>query len=304
MTLPRIQSLLRYDWTLEKRDFSLTLAVFTIIYICMVLLFFMYNGLFGLDMSQYEGLPLSTSIFCAQFFNYAYVIMGLVVTQVLHRKFTNPRTSLSYLTLPGTNAEKWLVMILDYIIAFVAVFALQAVMYELSSFVGYCFAPALNWDFNPFKYLGLVPVDQLKEMMVEAGDLQNASEEGAQIVGQIIDKVIGPMLLMTPFVSLFQWGIYIVLNMCFRTHGQLKSIACLFGFGAVMGIIGSIVMFKALVAGIDGTGDMSPTIVMDLIMGEGFSMFNCMKWYYYSSPFLCAAVYYLFYKQIGWKQAK
>lgn len=299
MNFNRIKALLRYDWTLEKRNFFLTIMVFTIIFISMVLLFFMYNGLFGLDVTELEGLPIGTSVFCAQFFNYAYLIMGLVVTQVLHRKFTNPRTSLSYLTMPGTNAEKWITMILNYLFAMAAVFALQAVLYEASVITGYCLAPDLNWDFNPFKYLGLASGNDIREMMLHYAEIQESGAENSELLSSIIDKLVGPILLFAPIASLFHLGIYIVINMCFRSHGQLKSIACIFTAYIIFIITASVIMIKTAFA-----AEISADKVMNIIAGDGLSVFNCIKWYYFSSPLLCAGIYYLFYKQICWKQAK
>lgn len=301
MNFNRIQSLLRYDWTLQKRSISLALIITLALYVIMVLLFFLFKATFNFDAQGFEGLPLASVMFCNSFFSYAQIAMVLVVTQILHAKFTSPRTSLSYLTLPGTNAEKWLVMLLDYAIVAFALLVLQVVMYEVTSLVGYLMSPNLSWSFNPFAYTMFQNelFESIRQEQLATGDVV-----ANEMMTQMLDKIMIPAMSMALFGNLLQLGIYIVLNMCFRTHGQLKSIACLMGFGAVMGIVFMVMAFNFIASVVTLNGDITPDFILNWIAGDGFSMANCLKWYYYSTPLLSAAVLYLFYKQICWKQAK
>lgn len=297
MNFHRIQSLLRYDWTLQKRTISLAFIITTALYICLVFMFFMFKGILNFEGQDLEGLPVASAIFCNSFFSYAQIAMVLVVTQILHEKFTAPRTSLSYLTLPGTNTEKWLVMLLDYAIVAFALWILKLVMFDLTMFIGYCMAPDHSWTFNPFIfYFAQDEIIESVRNSAAAGD-----QLGYELVQTMIDKVMTPALSMSIFVNLFQLTIYIVLNMCFRTHGQLKTIACLIGASAVLGFVAIIMTVRFVVSYV---GDVSPSIITEWIVGDGFSMANCIRWYYYSAPFLSAAMLYLFHWQICRKQAK
>lgn len=304
MNFNRIQTLLRYDWTLQKRTLSLAFIITSALYICLILLFFLLKGTFEFDPIYLNGLPLASAMFCNSFFSYAQIAMVLVVTQILHEKFTNPRTSLSYLTLPGTNAEKWLVMLLDYAFAAAGLWVLQMIMNEVTVIIGYFMIPDSGWTFNPFAYT-MFQNEFVEELRNSFATQSNGDETAINIFNTTIDKIVKPAMYMAIFTNLVQLAIYIVLNMCFRTHGQLKSIACLMGFGAVMGIcmifgLGHAVMNRLA----EYSGDVSPTYIFEWIAGDGFSFINCIKWYYYISPIIAAALLYLFYWQICRKQAK
>lgn len=306
MNFNRIQSLLRYDWTLQKRTISLAFIITLALYICLIFLFFVFKGAFDFDIQGDNHLPVAAILFCNSYFNYAMVAMMIVVTQVLHEKFTAPRTSLSYLTLPGTNAEKCLVMVLDYAIVALALWVMQIVMYDVTMLIGYCLAPDLHWIFNPFSFFFTLNTNRWMEIFTAgttAGIAGNSAgdELGREMIAKMMDKILWPAMTMTIFVNLFQLAVYMVVNMCFRTHGQLKSIACLLGFSAVMVIV-TLCMSASYF--INYSGDVSPAILTNWVVGDGFSVANCIRWYYYSTPFLCAALLYLFYKQICWKQAK
>lgn len=301
--MTRILPLLRYDWTLQKRTISLAFIIIAALYICMLLMFFLIKGTIDLDASALEGLPLASAMFCSSFFSYAQIAMVIVVTQILHEKFTAPRTSLSYLTLPGTNAEKWLVMLLDYAIVALGLWIMQLVMNEVTVIIGYFMAPDLSWSFNPFAWT-MFQDAFLENMKSEFATSSQGDELALSIFNTTIDKIAKPAMYMAVFANLVQLAIYIVVNMCFCTHGQLKTIACLMGFGAVMGICMIFGMGHAIVTKIAEDSNANPTFLIEWLGGDGFSLFNCIKWYYYLSPILAAAVLYLFYKQIGWKQAK
>lgn len=301
--MSRILPLLRYDLTLQKRTISLAFIITAALYICMILLFFLFKGALDFDTQSLEALPLGAAMFCNTFFSYAQIAMVLVVTQILHEKFTAPRTSLSYLTLPGTNAEKWLVMLLDYALVALGLWVMQLVMTEVTSIIGYFMAPSLEWTFTPFAWT-LFQDSFIENMKIEFATSAQGNEMAMNFFNTTIDKIVTPAMYMGIFTNLVQLAIYIVVNMCFRTHGQLKSIACLMGFGAVMGIAMIVGLGHAVMDQLAASQDVDPTILFEWFAGDGFSPINCIKWYYYLSPLVAAAVLYLFYKQIGWKQAK
>lgn len=294
MNTSRIKALLHYDWVTEKRSFLLATTIIAVTYLFVVFLYFLFNGITQLDITSSNQLPYSSAIFCAQFFSYAQIAMVLFLTQVLHSKFTNPRTSLSYLTLPGTNAEKWLVMIAEYIIGWLTVQVLFAVMFVLTSVVGNLIAPHPDWIFNPFFTWDNDFMMGFVKGFSELED-QTADSETLAMMNGMLSK-FNVAKYFSIFVALFQLGCYVVVNMCFRSYGQLKTIACGMGFGALMGVVGIACMFNYFM----GIGDVSPSAMSEMII----DFFNYILYFYYSTPLLSAAVLYLFYWQICKKQAK
>lgn len=305
MNSSRIKSLLHYDWIIEKRNFQLSLIIISAIYLVSVIMYTLFMSFINISTyDDQQAIPYASAIFCSSFFSYAQIAAVIIVTQLLHHKFTNPRTSLSYLTLPGTNAEKWLTMLIDYAIAFICIYVLQLVMFEVTALLGFCLAPELDWIFNPFFAWSDSFINDYMNMQI---NINGSGDAATEFLPAFIDQMQG-FINVSKYFSLFvgtvELGIYIVLNMCFRRLGQLKTIAILAGSLTVLMIIFIFSLSAYMIHSISAVGDVSPTAVMDIIYGPTFSIFGIMKLFFYCSPLLAAAVLYLFYRQICKKQAK
>lgn len=304
----RYLSLLRYDWVLEKRRMGLSLLVAGILYLVLGLITYGGGSLFSLfDENANPMLPTQLSVFIAQYFKYVFLAMALVVTNMLHRKFTNPPSATAYLTLPGTNFEKWAVMVSDYLVAMLAVLVLYLVMFYLTMLVGWIALPTLDWAHNAWTIMCGGSQDTVADIARAFGSAN--VEQSPLMPGTSVGDAMHDMLMSISYTSIFvmllELGIYIVLNMCFRTNGQLKSIAILIGASVILSILGVAFTFVYMMNFEASTetlpiGETRESHVFDLMA----TMFNDIAIFYWCTPLLCIGVYYLFYRQICRKQAK
>lgn len=307
MNYNRILSLIRYDWTINKHKLGLTMSLITIIYICVVILYFTSKSLFEIDTLS-ENVPYLMSRFISSFFNYAQLAMVFVVTTLLHQKFTNPRSATSYLSLPGTSAEKYFVMLAEYALGALAVFVLYLVCHSLTMIVCWWVSPEVSWLVNPFTYL--FPVQDINEAMLAmegrswSETMQEMMENDSEILVGFINAVMA-FAWFGPIFTLCEFFAYICVNMLFRTNGQLKTIAIYFASTivlSVLGIITFVMAFGAEISRLDG--HISHNEMQALVMNDFTIAFNTITYFCYTTPLILIGLAYLFYRQICRKQAK
>ena len=303
MNTNRISALLRYDWMINKRKAILMMTLITLVYACLVVMFFSSKSVLEFNINQ--NWPYVIGSFIFSYFKYAEIAMVFFVTTILHFKFTNPRSATTYLTLPGSSAEKWFVLMADYVIAAVAVFVLALICYLITMIVCWMLNPEISWFINPISFFApnLETIDSLnivlKHQSYSDAMNQAAGTPEAESVKTLVDSIMEAAKygVLLSFVEALA---YIYVNMFFRTNGQLKTIAifvalsflfvfvlmiyCLFAFGLPL-VNGTIP---------DGQG------VFDNLMAFA----KALKWLIYSSPALMALFAWLIYKKICKKEAK
>lgn len=278
----RILTLLRYDWLLNKRKALTILGMYLIVYICLTLFYFYIKG----NVSSSPKLPFIMQNFIHSYFNVLLIITGLYVTTLLHQKFTNPQSSTTYLALPGTSTEKFIVLLADYAVAIAAVWAMYVIMFVASMAVFKFNEPSYDWCLNPFFFL--------KSNM--SADLDVAIGNQSATLANSLSGLISASLYMSFFTSLLSLSYYMVLNMCFRTNGQVKSIALYFGTIVLLVILSiSVVLSFASKLHYDA----------DEQLPEQFCTFlDVIKYITYAVPLYCAITLAILHTQIRFKQAK
>ena len=313
MNSNRILSLIRYDWAINKNKCSLTMALIAIIYVCCVLLFFTSKNIFHIDNIEPET-PVIMSKFIGAFFEYAQIAMVCVVTTLLHQKFTNPRSATNYLSIPGTSAEKYVVMLAEYALGALAVFALYLICHSLTMLTCWYVAPELDWLTNPF--LILFPARNFNEFSLAMSGIswestmsqmqEVAVEENlAPELLAMLFKAVHSLMCFTPIIMLCKLFAYMCGNMLFRTNGQLKTIAIYFAASmafAIIIIICSVVAFSAEIQAL--SGHMSQAAINEVIVRNVVLVMNIVTYFCYATPLILIGLAYLFYRQICRKQAK
>ena len=313
MNSNRILSLIRYDWAINKNKFGLAMSIVAIIYVCVVLLFFTSKNIFHIDSLEPET-PVVMSKFIGAFFEYAQIAMVFVVTTLLHQKFTNPRSATNYLSIPGTSAEKYIVMLAEYALGALAVFVLYLICHSLTMLICWYVAPELDWLTNPF--LILFPARNFNEFSLAMSGIswestmnqmqEVASEEDlAPELLAMLFKSVHSLMWFTPIILLCKLFAYMCGNMLFRTNGQLKTIAIFFAASmafAIIVIIGTVVAFSAEIQAL--SGNVSHEELNNLIVGNVITVLNIVTYFCYATPLILIGLAYLFYRQICRKQAK
>lgn len=302
MNTSRIYSLLKYDWAINKHKVCLTMTLITIVYFCLMLLSFFAKG--NLDLSLSEGSPMIIAAFVNSYFKYALIAAVIVVTTILHHKFTNPRSATGYLSLPGTSAEKYTVMLADYATAAIVLFFIYLVCYAITMLLGWFVAPGLDWAINPLMFEHPKNLNDVVLALEgqNLNDLQRtAIEEGisSDSFASFFDLATN-LAWFTPIISLCEFFAYICINMLFRTNGQLKTIALFFVAGFFLMIFFGVSLLIGIKHSMDVFGDVTPEVAFETIAG----MFNGVKYFVWASPAALVGLAYLFYHQICKKQAK
>lgn len=311
MNTSRIYSLLKYDLALNKHKLGLTMSLITIIYFCFVILYFTSKNIFEIGNVSPE-FPTVMAGMISSFFNYAQIAMVFVITSMLHMKFTNPRSATSYLSLPGTSAEKFVVMILDYALGALAVLALMIVCHYITMLVCWIVSPEVSWAVNPFVFNDPMKNIDAFSMIFNNGQTWNefvqqpldGADEAMRPMFDAIVNMIKVSVCFQPFFIVCELLVYACVNMLFRTNGQLKTIAL--GFAAyfvllVVVVICSVVVFSHV---IPSNGDIDPTAMAEIMGHYIMTIFTIIKYGYYLSPVVMAGLGYIFYRQICRKQAK
>lgn len=307
MNTSRIYSLLKYDWAINKHKVCLTMTLITIVYFCLMLLSFFAKG--NLDLSLSEGSPMIIAAFVNSYFKYALIAAVIVVTTILHHKFTNPRSATGYLSLPGTSAEKYTVMLADYATAAIALFFIYLVCYAITMLLGWFVAPGLDWMVNPLMFDSPNNVNDVflaingnhgsQEVNEAFEQLKNSGDVSVDVITSFVD-VARQIQWFAPIFALCEFFAYICLNMLFRTNGQLKTIAVFFavGFFLMVCFIGTLVF--EIKDTFDIAGDVSPKVALETVT----SIFVNVRYLLWASPVVLVGLAYLFYHQICKKQAK
>ena len=307
MNTSRIYSLLKYDWAINKHKVCLTMTLITIVYFCLMLLSFFAKG--NLDLSLSEGSPMIIAAFVNSYFKYALIAAVIVVTTILHHKFTNPRSATGYLSLPGTSAEKYTVMLADYATAAIALFFIYLVCYAITMLLGWFVAPGLDWMVNPLMFDSPNNVNDVllafngnhssQEVNEAFEQIKNNGGVSVDALTSFID-VVRQIQWFAPIFALCEFFAYICINMLFRTNGQLKTIAVFFaaGFVFMMFFMGTLVI--GIKNSMDIFGDVTPDVAFETIT----SIFSFVRYFVWVSPVVLVGLAYLFYHQICKKQAK
>ncbi|MBQ0057102.1 MAG: hypothetical protein KBT20_05530 [Bacteroidales bacterium] len=297
----RVAALLRYDWMLNKRMMGMTALVITSIFAFIALIYFVIHS--QLPTMGGEALPGLVATFTYSFFSYANVAMVLVVTTILSKKFCEPRTSTSYLTLPGTSLEKYTVMLLDYLFGWLGVWTLYLVLFYITMFLCSLSSPEYDWTCNPFVFFdaqrGLDFMSAYLDgpSISEIGQQMNSMELG---LGDAETDFILLATRMAPITALISFGFYIVLNMLFTNNTQIKSIVCYYLTGFVLVVIAIVFGICWVVSIVSSTDAMSDQVAAEFL-NTAFSIANYVL---YALPVLVVALFFIFYRQICRKQAK
>ena len=310
MNTSRIYSLLRYDWVINKHKFGLAATLISVIYCCLVLLYFVVATIDSTgEIAVPEGFPTIIAAFIHSYFQYAELAMVFVVTTILHTKFTNPRSATGYLSLPGTSLEKYIVMLADYAIATVTVFVLWIVFHYLTMCVCWMMTPELSWNVNPLQLL--MPVANLDNfsMTMEGINWEEKMNAEAMASGmpEFFNYLMDMIMTLAWFsliIGLVQFFAYICLNMVFRTNGQLKSIAIFFAGSLAFVIFCAITVGIIIAHDVSAAGAISHDTMPQALVEDLKGVLTCLKYFCYFSPALLAGLAYLFYHQICRKQAK
>ena len=296
----RVGQLLSYDWMLHKRTLTLAAILIPLIYIVIAFLTFISNTELNLE-SPNTGMPLIMTMACSSFFSFAQTAGIIVITTLLTEKFCYPRTATSYLTLPGTSAEKFVTMLAEYFFGWVFIYAAYIVMHYVTMGIGYLFAPELDWGVNIFKLMALAP-----KIGMWDGDLTSITQNLDKIEGlessepfvNSFASYVRAAIWMTPFVGIMEVAFYMILNMLFKTNVQIKAIACCVILWVALifaTIIGSCTYF-----GMHRSDEVTP----DIIMNFATTIVTGTRYFMYTTPALACGFLYIFYKQVCGKQAK
>lgn len=278
------------------------MTLITIVYFCLMILSFFAKG--NLDLTLSAGSPLVIAAFVSSYFKYALIAVVFVVTTILHHKFTNPRSATGYLSLPGTSAEKFTVMLSDYVVTALGLFVIYIVCYAITMLLGWFVAPELDWAINPMVFDHPKNLNDVILALegLNVNDLQRAAiEEGisSESFASYFD-IVTSLAWFAPIFNLCEFFIYICVNMLFRTNGQLKTIALFFVVSFFFMVFFAVSMVLGIKHSMDIYGDVTPDVAFETIAG----MFNAIKYFVYASPAALVGLAYLFYHQICKKQAK
>ncbi|MDO4496635.1 MAG: hypothetical protein Q4B58_02190 [Bacteroidales bacterium] len=304
MKLERILNLLRYDWSLYKRNYLMSVCIFAGLFLIFGTITFLWQLLISDPVSPNQA-PAQMVMYGANFSQYAEIIMVLLVTVILHHKFTNPRTATAYLTLPGTTGEKLTVMIIDYIVGYLTVRAIMWIGLALYFLIGALVAPDFNWG----GIFGCTdPIKLIEYMFIGLQGTNNIPNfSSADIFAELDKQLPGMSQMMTDFLNRIKWWgyitafvnlfIYMSLNLCFKKNGQFKAIASYIGITIVIMIF--FILHSALFfAHLATSGQMDPNAPLEFIR----SIFQFALIYSWISPFLCAGFIAILHCQIKKKQ--
>lgn len=290
----RVKSLLLYDWAIDKNKITTTLGIIVGLYAALFIMAYWNqtrDGIFSFTGEGGETLVTFANVSVMNYFEYATLIVGILTTVILHRKFTNPQTSVQYLALPGSRLEKYLVMIADFVIVCLAMQVLYLVVYAISMLICQFTYPELSWWMNPYGNSELVErlMGSERITLSDGGELYPAREF-------MNTNTIQLLIWLSPFLSLTTFGLWTNVNMLFRNNGILKSIGIF-----ILAYIVLIVMLIIFTAGF-------VTYVATLDIFEKTRYLNyvprVIKAFLWLQIPLSLFLQWLFYRQIAKKQAK
>lgn len=287
----RIGHLLRYDFAMERRNLLNWLLALVAGHLMIIgpILYSNWDDLASFSPDYF----VTDATVCGLLFG---LIMFMRTTSLLHKKFTNPPSATSYLALPGSSAEKFTVLLIDYLFVGLVTLAVTVVSFYLLTALAACKAPAVDWSLNPFGHWTYL-IQQIENPDNFRVGLHSSPEH--LTMGLAIHNKYYNLLQWTcrfiPIEILFVTGYYLVLNMLFRTYGQLKSILLLFLTQFALNLL-------TILAGwlIFGTDNPTESEVLRQLYHIGTLLqvlLGCL-------PLFTLAMYYLLYRQICRRQAK
>ncbi len=285
----RIRNLLRYDWAIDKSKITNTLVIILGLYTAFFLMAYWNQTRLG-DADTYSpegGANLATfaTVSVMNYFQYATMVVLILATVILHRKFTNPQTSVQYLALPGSRLEKYIVMLADYAIVFVGMEVLYLAVWALSMLVCQLTYPEISWWLNP--YGGYDLADRIFDFT------QSHSTDSAPDLFHT--NTMQLFFWISPFINLVFFGLWTNVNMLFSHNGILKTIG-LFILAYVVLLIGLMFFFVGFFATIDHD--------VETLQYYGHLGSIAIKVFLWFQIPLALFLQWLFYRQIAKKQAK
>lgn len=296
----RVGALLRYDWTLSKQSLKHTLVIISGIYISLVLLTFFTKYEVGMVNIDTTGVPEAIAVLCYTFFSYANIAAILVVTTLLTQKFCYSRTATAYLTLPGTSLEKFVTMMIDYLVVFLGVKVLYVVMFYLTMGLCSLYAPELDWAQNALAMDSqLFRFDEVHTKLTEAFDGDKIGDTTlSQSFANDLASTISTLLWTTPFWSLISFAYYLILCMFFRTNVQVKAIATYVATNMMLTIL---LIITAIIFIANAEPD---TWTGKEVFNFATTLMATVRYTSYATPLIAGGMLYFLYNQMSHKQAK
>lgn len=291
----RICALLRYDWTLNKRKFQMSAIIIMALYMLMVFVLLVFNAeMTDVKSEANADLPKLLGDSCNSFFSFAQTCIWIVVTMLLTEKFCYPRTATNYLAIPGSTLEKFTVMALDYVIAFLSVGVMFFISFYVTLGIGYLLAPELEWGRSILGFYS--PSAVLREMDTVPG--WKEMQEHSPRLAHEMTAILKLGLMANFFATFANVALHGVICMFFKSNVQVKAI--------LIELLMLVVVVIALVAIIVGyavyvkSNHLPTEMVKDMCYDVMFWFRVCL----FLQPLLAAAFCYIFYRQLRCKQAK
>ena len=282
----RIRNLLRYDWAVDKSKITFILAIILGLYAALFIMAYWNQtsmGLIPLTVQSGESLVTFANVSVMNYFEYATMIVGILTTVILHRKFTNPQTSLQYLALPGSRLEKYIVMLADFAIVVIGMQLLYLAVYAVSMLICQLTYPEFSWWMNPYDSLNM------------AEKLMRVTESGENEIDVMHTSVMQLFIRMAPVMSFGFFGLWCVVNMLFKHNGILKSIG-IFLLAYVFLVIVSMIIVVGIVASVADQPELHAPYLHTLA--------TALKVILWLQIPLALLFQWVFYRQIANKQAK
>ena len=282
----RIRNLLRYDWAVDKSKITFILAIILGLYAALFIMAYWNQtsmGLIPLTVQSGEALVTFANVSVMNYFEYATMIVGILTTVILHRKFTNPQTSLQYLALPGSRLEKYIVMLADFAIVVIGMQLLYLAVYAVSMLICQLTYPEFSWWMNPYDSLNM------------AEKLMRVTESGENEIDVMHTSVMQLFIRMAPVMSFGFFGLWCVVNMLFKHNGILKSIG-VFLLAYVFLVIVCMIVVVGIVASVADQPELHAPYLHTLA--------TALKVILWLQIPLALLFQWVFYRQIANKQAK
>ncbi|MBP5763582.1 MAG: hypothetical protein J6W47_00555 [Bacteroidales bacterium] len=295
----RFAALLRYDWMLGKNTLMLTIGITLIIYVVVFVLYFLMKGILAPAMDTLSTFPLLVAASINSFFQYGLYAVVFAVTTLFTMKFCNPKTSTTYLALPGSTLEKFSVVIADYLIAFGAYTLIYLVVFYATMGIGFLLFPDLDWAMN-----GLAMLDpqysyqRFSDIFTDNKENMDKLYEQMPLMAAEMDSFINGMMYWSIPSNFGTLAIYLVCNMLFRTNCQLKSIGVF-----VLGYLALTIVFViwAVTYVITDAKANADIAVVDQDMSV---IMHACKFWIVGLTVIGLSFYAILYRQIARKQAK
>jgi hypothetical protein len=283
----RLWLLLRYDFVQARRNLWLIAAVIIGVYIVVI-----YRP-FTQHVNSWT--PLDVANTCHELFTMARYLCLILVTLMLHRKFTNPASAPGYITLPASTLEKFCALLLDYIAVYVGIYAAEWVCYYASMWLGAMLLPELVWS-RPFATDGDNVESFFRTLSIETLqlDFKTFGFEHAQAAAT------------TCYVSwwLATWLYFICLNFHFRRNGILKSCLTLLLTYIVLTFLLGPLCAMWLSSYLDSLGELTDTRLRQVVAPQVMSLLRATYVLMWCSPLVPLGVAARLYWLVSRKQIK